>query len=76
MRKILKVALREYKVAVRSKAFLIMLMVLPVLMGGSAVIMKLLENRLDTVDRRIAVVDHTGRDSSRDRRRRPMAQRE
>jgi len=60
MRKTLKIALREYKVAVRSKAFLIMIMLMPVFMGGSIVVTTLLENRKDTTDKRIAVVDRSG----------------
>jgi ABC-2 type transport system permease protein len=60
MRKTLKITLREYKVAVRSKAFLIMIMLVPVFMGGSIAVTTLLENRKDTTDKRIAVVDRSG----------------
>jgi len=60
MRKTLKIALREYKVAVRSKAFLFMIMLMPVFMGGTAGVTALLESRKDTADKRIAVVDRSG----------------
>ena len=60
MRKIIVVAAREYQAAVRTKAFIIMLVAMPVLMGGSIVSMKLLEGQVDTADKRIAVLDRSG----------------
>lgn len=60
MRKVLLMALREYKSAVRSKSFLIMVALVPVLMSGGIIATKLLEDRVDTTDKRIAVVDRTG----------------
>ncbi|MBU0639124.1 MAG: ABC transporter permease [Planctomycetes bacterium] len=60
MRKTLKIAAREYKVAVRSKAFVVMIVLMPVLMGGGGIAMALLDDRVDTGDKRIAVVDHSG----------------
>ncbi len=60
MRKVIRVAVREYKAAVKTKAFIIMLVLLPIMMGGSAICMKLLEDRLDTNDKRLAIIDRSG----------------
>jgi len=60
MRKVIKVALREYKATVRTKGFIIGLVVAPVLMGGSAIGMALFKDRVDTRDKRIAVIDRSG----------------
>jgi ABC-2 type transport system permease protein len=59
MRKILLLAMREYNAAVRTKAFIVMLVMMPILMGGGIVVIKLTENRVDTKDKRIAVVDRS-----------------
>jgi len=56
MRKILVVAAREYNAAVRTKTFLIGLLLMPIMMGGSIVIQVLLQDK----DRHYAVVDRTG----------------
>lgn len=58
--KALRVAKREYLAQVRTKGFLIGLMLAPVLMGGSGIAFALLKDRVDTKDRKIAVVDHSG----------------
>jgi ABC-type Na+ efflux pump permease subunit len=60
MRKALLVAVRDYNAAVRTKGFLIGLLFVPIMFGGVFIVMKLTEGRVDTTDRRIAVVDHTG----------------
>ena len=60
MRKTLLLAVREYKAAVRSKAFLVMMTLMPVMMLGGITVMKLMEDRVDTTDRRIAVIDDSG----------------
>lgn len=59
MRKILKLAVREYNAALRTKATVIMVVLMPVLMGGGVIAMKLLEHQVDTSDQRIAVVDRS-----------------
>jgi ABC-2 type transport system permease protein len=59
MRKTLMIAKREYKAAVRSKAFLVSVVAMPVLMGGSILAMALLEDRVDTKDKRIVVMDRS-----------------
>jgi ABC-2 type transport system permease protein len=61
MRKTLIVALREYIVSVRTKAFLIGLLMMPLMMGGSFIVGALMQGRVDTKDKRIAVADYTGR---------------
>jgi ABC-2 type transport system permease protein len=59
MRKMLVVALREYLAAVRTKTFLITLIIMPVLMGGSIVVQWLLRDLHDTKTKHFAVVDRT-----------------
>ncbi len=61
MRKTLVVALREYIVSVRTKAFLIGLLMMPLMMGGSFIVGALMQGRVDTKDKKIAVADYTGR---------------
>src|SRR5437763_13361841 len=61
MRKTLIVALREYVASVRTKAFLVGLLMMPLMMGGSFAVSALMQGRVDTADKRIAVADYTGR---------------
>src|SRR5262249_8188866 len=56
MHKILVVAIREYNAAVRTKTFLIGLLLMPIMMGGSIAVQILLQDK----DRHYAVVDRTG----------------
>ena len=60
MRNLLLIAKREYLANVRSKAFIIGLIIAPVFMGGSIIAMALLQDRVDTTDRTISIIDHTG----------------
>jgi ABC-2 type transport system permease protein len=60
MRKALKVARREYLAQVRTKGFVIGLLVAPVFMGGSAIAMLISENRVDVRERQVVVIDHAG----------------
>ena len=60
MRKIITIAVREYKAMVATKAFLLSIIVMPVIMLGSIVVMSVLQNQAEIKTRRIAVVDHTG----------------
>ena len=60
MRKVMLVATREYLAAVRSKAFLVSLVMMPIFMGGGLIAVKLLQGQVDIRDRRIAVVDRSG----------------
>jgi ABC-2 type transport system permease protein len=59
MRKVYVVARREYLAAVRTKAFLIGLLVMPLLMSGSLIMQRLIGDFRDTRDKRFAVVDRT-----------------
>jgi ABC-2 type transport system permease protein len=60
MRKALVVAGAEWNAAVRSRAFLVSLVLLPVIMGGSIFAQKAVAGHTDSVTRRFAVVDPTG----------------
>jgi ABC-2 type transport system permease protein len=60
MRKILLMAKRDYIASVRTKAFIIGLVVAPLLFGGGGLGVALLNKRTDLRDRRIAVLDRTG----------------
>ena len=60
MRRVLRIAKREYLATVRTKGFVIGLVVAPVLFGGSGLAMWLLEDQVDTRDKVIAVVDRSG----------------
>lgn len=60
MVKILRVARTEYLNAVRSKAFIIGVLLLPVFMFGGIIIPELLKNKVDLKERRLLVWDRTG----------------
>jgi ABC-2 type transport system permease protein len=59
MHKVLMVALRDYKAAVRSKSFLASLLMMPVLMFGGVAVQVLIERSPDTQDKHFAVIDRT-----------------
>jgi ABC-2 type transport system permease protein len=56
MRKIFVIALREYNAAVRTKAFVISLVIMPLMMGGSILVQWLLKDYRDTKDKTFAVI--------------------
>jgi ABC-2 type transport system permease protein len=58
--RVLRVARREYAAQVRTKGFLLSLLLFPVLFSGSTIAFVLLKDRVDTADKRIAVVDRSG----------------
>ncbi|HKJ67934.1 MAG TPA: ABC transporter permease, partial [bacterium] len=60
MSRILLLALREYKAQVKTKGFIIGIIIAPFLMGGGMLAWLLLAGHVDTSDKRIAVVDRTG----------------
>jgi len=60
MRKILVLAKREYKAAVRTKGFVIAIILVPVMMGGSLLAFALLQDKVDTKDKYIVVIDESG----------------
>jgi ABC-2 type transport system permease protein len=59
MRKALVIAAREYRAAVRSKAFLVSLLLMPVLMCGSIVIQLTMRKLEGKKEKRYAVIDRT-----------------
>jgi len=60
MRKVLTVARTEYLNVVRTKAFVISVVLLPVFMGGAIVVQEFLKDKVDLETRRFAVVDRSG----------------
>lgn len=60
MRKVIVVAFREYQAAVRTKSFIISLIMMPVMMGGSLVVQLTMKDKTDTKPKQIALVDYTG----------------
>jgi len=60
MRKMMVIAVREYLAAVKTKAFLITVLAMPILMGGSIAVQLLVKDKVDIRDKRVAVLDHTG----------------
>ena len=60
MNKTLIIAKREYRAAVRTKAFLVSLILLPVFMGGGLLVFTLLKDKVDLTDKNVAVIDFTG----------------
>jgi ABC-2 type transport system permease protein len=59
MRKVLVIAGREYRAAVRSKAFLVTIVLMPVLMGASVVVQVVFKRLEDTGEKTFAVVDRS-----------------
>src|SRR4051794_38502224 len=59
MRKIYVIAAREYLAAVRTKAFLLSLVFMPVLMASSVGVQVVLEELVENRDKRFAVIDRT-----------------
>src|SRR5207237_5173878 len=59
MRKLMVIASREYQAAVRTKSFLISLLILPLMMGGSLLVQYLFKDKVDITEKHFAVVDHT-----------------
>lgn len=60
MRKVLKIAKREYLAAVKTKAFIIGLFVAPLLMTGGVLVMLVTGEHVDKTDQRLAIIDHSG----------------
>ena len=58
--RILLIAKRDYLATIRTKAFIIGLMVAPLLFGGGFLGIALIESKPDIKERRIAIVDATG----------------
>jgi ABC-2 type transport system permease protein len=60
MNKMLTVASVEFATLVRSKAFLITLVLMPVIMAVSFLLMRMTRNASDTTERRFAYIDQSG----------------
>ncbi len=58
--KIYVVATTEFGSAIRTRSFIISLLLLPVIMGASILIQRFVAERVDTRPRRFAVIDRTG----------------
>ena len=61
MNKVFAIARAEYSQAVRSKAFIIGLFVMPILMGGGLFFQIMLKDKVDLRERKCAIVDQTGK---------------
>jgi len=60
MRKVFRIAARDYNASVRTKGFVIGLIIAPIFMCGSLIAFALFKDRVDTADRHIAVIDRSG----------------
>jgi ABC-2 type transport system permease protein len=60
MHKIWTLFKREYKAAVRTKSFIISLVLVPIMMGGGFAAMIIMENNKDTDDKHFVVIDRSG----------------
>jgi len=60
MNKIWTLFKREYRAAVRTKSFIISLILVPIMMGGGFAAMIIMENNKDTDDKHFVVIDHSG----------------
>ena len=60
MRKMIVIAVREYSAAVKTKAFIISLLAVPIISGGMIGVQFFLKDKVDTKERRLAVLDYSG----------------
>lgn len=60
MNKALIIAKREYRAAVRTKGFILSIILLPLFMGGGLLAFTLLKDKVDLSDKKIAVIDYSG----------------
>ena len=60
MNKIFIVAHSEFSTLVRSKAFIISVIFMPILMGGSILLVRATKDTVDVKDRAFAYIDHSG----------------
>jgi ABC-2 type transport system permease protein len=60
MRRIRTLIKREYIAAVKTKGFVIGLLLAPVIFGGSGIAMAIFAGHVDTTDKKIAIIDHSG----------------
>ncbi|MEK6675582.1 MAG: ABC transporter permease [Planctomycetota bacterium] len=62
MRKTVVIAVREYQAAVKTKAFLLSVILMPIMMGGGITMQWLLKDKIDISDKRLVVIDRTNVD--------------
>jgi len=60
MRKLFMLVKREYLASIKTKGFIIGLIIAPVFMSGSLIVFAIMKDRVDTTDKKIAVMDHPG----------------
>ncbi|MBE0652231.1 MAG: ABC transporter permease, partial [Bacteroidales bacterium] len=60
MHNILILFKREYKTAVKTKSFIVSILFIPILTGGSFFAIYLTETKTDTVAKKLAIIDHSG----------------
>jgi ABC-2 type transport system permease protein len=60
MRRVLTIARSEFHSAVRSRGFLIGIMLMPLLFGGAMILQRVVERQSNSAVRRVGVVDETG----------------
>jgi ABC-2 type transport system permease protein len=60
MNKIWTLFKREYRASVRTKSFIISLLLVPIMMGGGFAAMIIMEKNKDTDDKHFVVIDHSG----------------
>ncbi len=60
MSKALILAAREYKAAVKTKGFIIGLILAPIFMGGGLIVFSLMKDRVDTHDKAVVLLDRSG----------------
>ena len=60
IQKVWTIAATEFSTAVRSKSFILGLLLLPVIMGGSILLQKFAAEQVDTRTRKVAVLDGSG----------------
>jgi len=61
MTKTMVVAIREYLSAVRTKGFVIGVILMPLLMGGGVIVQKFTQDIVDLRPKKCAVIDRSGR---------------
>jgi ABC-2 type transport system permease protein len=60
MRKMIVIAVREYRATVQTKAFIVSVVLMPIFMFGAIIVQRLLEGRVDTAEKKVVVLDETG----------------
>jgi ABC-2 type transport system permease protein len=60
MHKTLILAARDYRASVKTKGFIIGLVLAPVFMGGSLIVFTLMKDRVDTKDKTVVILDRSG----------------